>query len=361
MYNYTCVSTQLKLYTRKEAQSGEIFYKDEEKGYMCDFLSFNWYLTVFTVIITIAAICISCKVLQSLLNTKSKRADVKRAVFFSIGNLASFVNVYDAIIITYEVYIYFKENNMSDLQLEKLKKHQLVKASQVGVGIFVFGIGGIIGCCCGFLNYLPQTPPWILNCLCLPRICFCSSNCAYFLYFANFFYFSYIVGLNVLPTFLMLFITPIETLSVLVFFVSLLSSGVMFMTIIIFQIEIHKKMNGAKKNTKLCATLVSAFIYFLVLISIVILMIVFLFILASVKTNNTSYLAPVILSFGSTILSILGGYVTMRILSKKNNTQNSNESEMESGTEMSERTIKEDSDDGEDTEEKPLLQDESSF
>ena len=51
MYNYTCVSTQLKLYTRKEAQSGEIFYKDEEKGYMCDFLSFNWYLTVFTVTI----------------------------------------------------------------------------------------------------------------------------------------------------------------------------------------------------------------------------------------------------------------------------------------------------------------------
>ncbi len=177
----------------------------------------------------------------------------------------------------------------------------------------------------------------------------------------NFFYFSYIVGLNVLPTFLMLFITPIETLSVLIFFVSLLSSCVMFMTIIIFQSEIHKKMNGTRHTKKLCATLVSAFIYFLVLISIVILMIVFLFILASVNTSNTSYLAPVILSLGSTILSILGGYVTMRILSKKNNTQNSNESEMESGTEMSERTIKEDSDDGKDTEEKPLLQDESSL
>ncbi len=165
------------------------------------------------------------------------------------------------------------------------------------------------------------------------------------------------VGLNVLPTFFMLFITPIETVSVLIFFVSLLSSCVMSMTIVIFQSGIHKKMNGAK----ICAPLVSAFIYFLALISIVLLIGVFLFILASVKTNNTSYLAPVILSFGSTILSILGGYATMRILSKKNNTQTSNESAMESGTEMSEIMIKEDSDDGEDSEEKPLLQDKSSL
>ena len=329
---------------------------------MCDTVSFSWVLMVFTVIVTITAICILCKVLYFLLNTKSKQADVNRAVFFSMGFVVFSVNILDIIVLAHEAHIYIIQEVKIDEKYRPMFQnpaedltfplgHRIVKVSQVVVGIFVFGIGGFIGCCCS--TSLPKA----LN-FCH---CFCTSNCAYFLCFANLFYFAYMVGLNVLPTFLMLFITPIETLSVLVFFVSLLSSGVMFMTIIIFQIEIHKKMNGEKKKTKLCATIVSAFIYFLVLISIVILMIVFLFILASVKTNNTSYLAPVILSFGSTILSILGGYVTMRILSKKNNTQNSNESEMESGTEMSERTTKEDSDDGEDTEEKPLLQNESSL
>ncbi len=48
---YIVFCMQLKLYTRKEAQSGHITYKDEEKGYMCDTYSFSRGLTAITVTI----------------------------------------------------------------------------------------------------------------------------------------------------------------------------------------------------------------------------------------------------------------------------------------------------------------------
>ncbi len=57
------------------------------------------------------------------------------------------------------------------------------------------------------------------------------------------------VGINVFPTFLMLLITPIETLSVLVFFVSLLSSAVMLVTIITLEMEIHTLPENKRATT----------------------------------------------------------------------------------------------------------------
>ncbi len=139
------------------------------------------------------------------------------------------------------------------------------------------------------------------------------------------------VGLNVLPTFLMLLITPIETISVLVFYVSLLSSAVMLVTIITVQREIHtlKKSDETDKTKKSDETdKTRGFVYFLVLISIVLLVVVFLLTLASTTNNNASNLATVTLSFGSATFSILGAYFTNKTLSKKNSTTNSG---MESG------------------------------
>ena len=316
---------QLKLYTRKEAHSGDITYKDEEKGYMCDTISFSWGLTAITVTITTAAVCMSCKVLYFLLKAKSKRAEVKRAVFFSMGFVAFLVNIVDVILIAYEVYLYIREYKnivQSEGDLSTLR-HVLAKVLELGLGVFVFGIGGAISSCCS--PFLPQ-PELHFTCS------FHASKCVYFLHFANFFYFAYIVGLNVLPTFLLLFITPIEALSVLIFFVTLLSSAVMVVTIVILRSEIHtlKKRVEARNKIKLRGRICSASINFLGLISLVLLVVVFLMILASNTNNSALYLAPVILSLGSTILAILGGYFTQERLSK----ENTQKSDVESGTEM---------------------------
>ena len=324
---------QLKLYTKKEAQSGHITYTDEEKGYKCDVFSFSWGLTAITVTITIAAICMTCKVLYFLLKAESKPADVNRAVFFSFGIITFLVNIADVGFLVYVVYVYisvytqFVQNESnhekSGTDPSTVLNHVLVKVFELSVGILVFGIGGAITSCCS--PFLPQ-PELHVTCN------FCTSKRVYFLHFANFFYFTYMVGLKVLPTFLILLIAPIETISVLIFFVSLLSSCVMVVTIVILRSEIHtlKKRVEARNKIELCQTICSASIYFLALISIVLLVVVFLKVLAATTNSNAPYLATVILSLGSTILTILGGYLTTQILSK----ENTQKSDLESGTEM---------------------------
>ncbi len=392
------------MYARKETQSDKVSYKDEEKGYTCDIYSFNWYLAVITVIVTTAAICISWKVLDYLLNSKSERAELNRAMFFSLGFVASFVNIVDVAIIVYEIYIYIdgiQEETDHDIRKISLTDstlawHGIFKILEISVGLFVFVIGGAITTHClkqpQLCNTNHSRSSSAENC------CSCCSKFAYFLYFANFFYFAYMVGLNVLPTFLMLLITPIETISVLVFYVSLLSSAVMLVTIITVQIKIHTLnesdetgsngtgskgiesgktesdetgsngtgsngtgskgiesgktesdetgsngtgsngtgSNGTGSNEtesdgtantkdkkKLYREILTGFVYFLALISIVLLVVVFLLTLASTTNDNASNLATVILSFGSATFSILGAYFTKKILSKKN-TKNSN-------------------------------------
>ncbi len=200
---------QLKLYTRKEVQSGEISYKEEEKGYMCDVGSFNWYLMAGTVVVTIAAICMSCKVLYYLLNAKSERPDVKRAVFFSLGFVAFFVNVGDVGIVMYIVYIYMNDihqlivKELIDPEIRKrfvtdstMLSHGIVKVLELAVSIVVFGLGGFItSCCCSDDIKQPQLhvcTPKSSSSSAAKNICSYASKCAYFLYFANFFYFAYI-------------------------------------------------------------------------------------------------------------------------------------------------------------------------
>ena len=313
---------QLKLYT-KEAQSGHITYKDEEKAYMCDAYSFNWSLTAITITITIAAIFMSCKVLQFLLKAESKRPEVNRAVFFSFGIVAFFVNIADVCFLVHAVYIECIEiNDEKRITDHTVLSHVVIKVLElvVGVvGIAVFILVFFIGLCCS--KDLPQ--PHLHVCTSpsssATKYCCFAYKCASFFFFSNFFYFAYMVGLNVLPTFLMLFIMPIETLSVLVFYVSLLSSCVMVMTNITYEIdsEIHKSAE-ARDNTKKCITIIfSAISYFSVLISIVLLVVVFLFILAETTNSNTPYLATVIISLCSTILAVLGGCFTQYILSEK--------------------------------------------
>ncbi len=181
---------QLKLYTRKEAQSGEISYKDEEKGYMCDVYSFSWEIMIIPVIITTAAICISCKVLYYLLNAKSERADVNRAVFFSLGFVAFLVNAADVIILIYEISTYIRDmiiiKNI-DYEVRKLfisdvamVSHGIVKVLELVVGILVFVIGGAI-ITLRPSKYLQR--PQLCNPKSCSRCCSFASKCAYFLYF----------------------------------------------------------------------------------------------------------------------------------------------------------------------------------
>ncbi len=327
---------QLKLYTRKEAQSGEITYKDEEKGYICKTQSFSRRLTAITFIITIAAICLTCKVLHFLLKAKSKQADVNRAVFFSMGFIAFLVNIIDVGFLVHAVCIYITVYTQFDetysVTDHTILSHMIVKVSELGVGIFVFGIGGTTSCCCS--NYLPLSKESRSD---SAKKCYSyASKCVYFLCFANFFYFAYTAGLNVLPTFVLVLIAPIETLSVLAFFVSLLSSCVMVVAIVILRSEIHtsKKSVKERNETELCARgkrceiICSASIYFLALISFVLLEVVFLIILAATTNSNAPYLATVIVSVGNTILTILGGYFTQQRLSK----ENTQKCDMESGT-----------------------------
>ncbi len=270
-------------------------------------------------------------------------------MFFSFGIVAFLVNITDIGFLVHAVYIYipvYTQFVQNETNYEKsvtdnntVLSHVVVKVLELVIGILVFGIGGITSCCCS--NYLPQPQLDV----CIPKesrsspvktICSFASKCAYFLCFSNFFYFSYMVGLNILPTFLMLLIAPIETLSVLVFFVSLLSSCVMVVTIVILRSEIHvhtskKSDDKTKRCGKRCEIICSASIYFSALISIVLLVVVFLKVLASTTNSNTPYLATVILSLGSTILTVLGGYFTQQILSK----ENTQKRDLESGTEMS--------------------------
>ena len=329
---------QLKLYTRKEAQSGEITYKDEEKGYICKTQSFSWGLTAITFIITTAAICMTCKVLHFLLKAESKQADVNRAVFFSMGFIAFLANIIYVGFLVHAVWIYITvytqfDETYSVTDANTILSHMIVKVSELGVGIFVLGIGGTTSCCCS--NYLPLPKESRSD---SAKKCYSSyaSKCVYFLYFANFFYFAYMVGLNVLPTFVLVLIAPIETLSVLAFFVSLLSSCVMVVAIFILRSEIHtsKKSIKERNETELCACgkrceiICSASIYFLALISFVLLEVVFLIILAATTHSNASHLATVIVSVGNTILIILGGYFTQQRLSK----ENTQKCDVESGT-----------------------------
>ena len=338
------------MYARKETQSDKVSYKDEEKGYTCDIYSFNWYLAVITVIVTTAAICISWKVLDYLLNSKSERAELNRAMFFSLGFVAFFVNIVDVAIIVYEIYIYIdgiQEETDHDIRKISLTDstlawHGIFKILEISVGLFVFVIGGAITTHC-LSTVLKQPQLCNINHSCsssAKNCCSCCSKFAYFLYFANFFYFAYMVGLNVLPTFLMLLITPIETISVLVFYVSLLSSAVTLVTIITVQIKIHTlnesdgtgsngtgsnrtESDGTANTKDKKKAILTGFVYFLALISIVLLLVVFLLTLASTTNDNASNLATVILSFGSATFSILGAYFTKKILSKKNSATNS--------------------------------------
>lgn len=316
--------TQLKLYASKEDWASATVYKDEEKGYMCDIVGYNWYLTLSTAIVTIATICISSKVLHLLLYTNSKKADLKMAFFCTFGFIVYIVNFTDIGTLIHEAVIYFNneinidENSTLFNEKDKLTintAHRVTKLLEIVIGVLVFIIGGLV---CS--KYHPVY-------LRIQKRCF-YCYFVYFFSFGSFFYFTYTIGLNIVPTFMMLFIAPIETISVVFFFSTQLTSAVMGMAIVIH----FKKYGGKKRERKklnLCIAVSPIFLYLSVLFFAVTLMAIFLAILSRVHTNNTSYLAPVFLTLGSTIPTILIGYVSKRTLN--NNTQDNDNSSMELG------------------------------
>ncbi len=242
---HTCM--QLKLYAKKEFQTGETGYVDKEKGYIYDIDDYNWTLTVTAIIVTITAICISSKILQKWLDIKSKQAELKMTFFFAFVSVVSLINPFE---IGIEVYKFYYKNEftieekylLSTVLKTKIWYHKII---EIIVGMLIFAIFGIIGqslieCRC---LILPQPPKGLPNCFCIPNCFFCS--CMYFFHFGNFFYFTYTIGLNIVPTFMMLFIAPIETISVVIFFGALLASAVMGMAHITLY---FKKASGKKRK-----------------------------------------------------------------------------------------------------------------
>lgn len=272
-------------------------------------------------------------------NCTYAKEETKRAFFFSIGPVVSLINLADIIFTIWEVYSYFNQEIDIDGNILKEEKdkliirdnHKVTKVLQIVAGSLVFIIGGFMGQIYSRVSkssllkttLKPKPPKCLPRCICIPNFC-CFSFM--FTYFANIYYFAFVIGQNIVPTILLMLITPIETIALVVVFVTMLSSVVMSMAVITFHYDKHEKKkekenrHGNMKN-ELINGILTAFLYYLVLFSTGLVLGILLVILAQEK-NDTLHLAPISLSLFSTILSVLMGYVTKRILREKKKTEN---------------------------------------
>lgn len=242
---------QLKLYAKEEFQTSKMGYTDKEKGYIYNIFDYNWTLTLTTIIVTVTTLCASIKLLQKLLSIKSKQEEIKTTFFFAFVSVVSLINLVDMGIQVFELHYGFISEEKykatsSDIKeiLTATRYHKLVETI---LGMLIFLIGGMTMQILACVKPIPEPTRRVTIYLCIPNCFFCC--CKHFFYFGNFFYFTYTLGLNIVATFIMLFITPIETISVVIFFGTMLLSAIMG----IIALELYVKKTSERKINRKCA------------------------------------------------------------------------------------------------------------
>ncbi len=217
---------------------------------------------------------------------------------------------------------------LSSTYQSSIEAQTATKILQLFFSLLVFVVGGIIGQMCS--KSLPKPPDHIYSWLIVPNLVWRKFKCPYFPHFGNFFCFAFLLGLNVVPTFIMLLITPIETISTAIYLIAIVTSLVMWTTLIIL------RLGRSTTIKKLCTgvAVTSAIAFYLVLLTALGLIIMFLGVLASVHTANTSHLAPVFLSAASITLPAIITFATKQKMSSKAAAPNNDEAVMESGMEV---------------------------
>ncbi len=242
---------------------------------------------------------------------KQKKKDIKKAFFWAFGFVVSVINLIDLYLLVVETQYYTKlqrssltnDTIINDFEPDvNIEPHKATKILQIILGLLIFLISGITGVICSFK--CESLPKHFLAYLCKP-ICWCHPAIVYFVQFGNIFLFAYLLGSNILPTFFLMFVAAIETISLLVFSIALVSSVVMGMALIILYIDEYKNIYISKLQA---GTVISLIMYSTIVLALLSLIIAFLLILSSANVNDaSSKFVSIFIAAGSASFSLLAG------------------------------------------------------
>ena len=312
--------TQLKQYAAIESKKEMPLLSNANKGYVCEYSYFNWSLMGATVAVLIVLFSCSAKELYSILTVDdSDKIEINLSIFFSIGTLIFPINITEIALNIYIMTIYLE--NLNDIRIlqQTLGRIEYYKQdinelyNSVSLHLAIKLIGGavmplltfVIAGVIGIMLSIKSSNKFVF----LPKYCACCNSfkeskilngLLYFFVFANFFTSISIEGMNVVPTFLLLLITPLQTLTIMVFCLSI------FITVVLFLALIYIR---AFRSSDKCSLIKLLITFILLLVATAALMSIYIKTLSTAtQAENSTLIFTQLVSFIPSILSLLCGY-----------------------------------------------------